>query len=584
MKSAESTHSTKQTRLLITLAQALALLLLHQAIELHFWPWDSPQWLFCFYSMAVSGPILLLLLDNDQPISINLRYVLPVSALFGLLGYYTGSQAMPYKLIEIETLTASYVLTFLIMAFLTLIYSKTFISHKHLPYSMLYRHSFSSFFTLALALLFTLCVWGLLMLWATLFQAINIRFFYDLFTAPGFYYPLLTVANGLGIKLFEQSSQFLETINTILQTLMKYLLLILTAISLLFLSVLPFTGLEPLWLSGGSLLVLWIQALLLFFTNLVFQENSKQQIYSTTQHRIIYGGLAVLPVYSIISCYGLWLRIDQYGLSIERLWGILIWFILLLYSVAYTLGISRYRDQWLDSLSWTNVRLGGVVLGLLILVNSPVIDFRKLTVASQIERFERSNHDTEKLDIRYFKSDLARPGYLAIQEIKENAGASEAMLVTRINALYFTKGIKNAALQQRNKMARAALLAAIQLPQGPAPSTLLEKVLDDLWSDRVRLSSVKGLLLLPIDLNEDGQQEYLLIRQFSDTSRLGLYAYETNQWTLHPLTAIRYAQKDLGRSLEDAQSGNLITQRNDWLKLQVGNVTYAVMPQVELIK
>jgi hypothetical protein len=582
MSFSASAHSANQTRLLITLAQALALLLLHQAIDLNHWPWDQPQWLFCFYSMAIAGPTMLLLLGGESPISTNLRYVLTATALFGLLGYYTGSQAIPYQLIQLESLAIIYGWSFIFMAFLLLIYSKTLISNKQLSYSNLYNYSFSSFFTLALSLLFTLCVWGLLMLWAALFQALNISFFYDLFTSPGFYYPVLTAANGFGIRLFDQSSQFLETINTILRTLIKYLLLILTAISLLFLSALPFTGLDPLWNSGGSLLVLWIQALLLFFTNLVYQDKPNQQIYSVLQHRGIYYGLAVLPIYSAISCYGLWLRIDQYGLSLERLWGLLIWFILLLFSTAYTLGISRLRDRWLDSLNWINVRLGLVVLGLLILVNSPLLDFRKLTVASQIERFEQSNRNGEKLDIRYFKNDLARPGYLAIQAIKQSAGPTEAMLVTRINALYFGQGIHNANEDQQ-KTNKAALLAALKIPQGHSHPELVDKLFNDLSSEGDLLSSVKDLVLLPIDLNEDGQLEYLLIRQFNETSRLGLYSYEDDQWILHHLTAIRYAQEDLRHILEDASSGDIEIQRNDWLKLRVGKVTYAIFPEVEII-
>lgn len=569
--------------LLITLLQALALLLLHQAIESNFWPDSQPQWLFSLYSMTIAGPTLLLLLGGESAISTNLRYVLSATALLGLLGYYTGSQAIPQPLIQLESLAIIYSWSFIFMAFLLLIYSKALINNKQLSYSNLYNYSFSSFFTLALSLLFTLCVWGLLMLWAALFQALNISFFYDLFTSPGFYYPLLTAANGFGIRLFDQSSQFLETINTILRTLIKYLLLILTAISLLFLSALPFTGLDPLWNSGGSLLVLWIQALLLFFTNLVYQDKPNQQIYSVLQHRFIYCGLAVLPIYSAISCYGLWLRIDQYGFSLERLWGLLIWLILLLCSAAYTLGISRLRDRWLDSLTWINVRFGLVILGLLILVNSPLLDFRKLTVISQIERFEQSNRNSQKLDIRYFKNDLARPGHLAIQAIKQSAGPTEAMLVTRINALYFEQGIHNADEDQQ-EINKSALLAALKIPQGHSHPELADKLFSDLSSEGDLLSSVKDLVLLPIDLNEDGQLEYLLIRQFDETSRLGLYSYENDQWILHHLTAIQYAQEDLGHILEDASSGDIEIQRNDWLKLRVGKVTYAVFPEVEIIR
>ena len=567
---------------LITLTQALGLLLLHQAIEFNFWPNTLPQWLFSLYSMTLAGPTMLLLLGGENPISTNLRYALSATALFGLLGDYAGSQAIPYPLIQLESLGIIYAWSSIFIAFLLLIYSKTLINDKHLSYSSLYNYSFSSFCTLALSLFFSLCVWGLLMLWAALFQALNISFFFDLFTTPGFYYPVLTAANGFGIRLFDQSSQFLETINTILRTLIKYLLLILTAISLLFLAALPFTGLTPLWNSGGSLLVLWIQALLLFFTNLVYQHKPSQQIYSVLQHRVIYCGLAVLPIYSAISCYGLWLRIDQYGLSLERLWGLLIWFILLLCSVAYTLGISRLRDRWLESLNWINVRLGLGVLGLLILVNSPILDFRKLTVASQVERFKQSNRNSDKLDIRYFKNDLARPGYLAIQAIKQNATSSEAMLVTRINALYFGLGI-GSANEDEQRTSKAALLAALDIPQGHSDPELVKKLTDDLSSDGDLLSSVKGLALSPIDLNEDGQLEYLLIRQFDETSRLVLYSYEDNQWIYHNLTAIRYTQEDLGHTLEQASSGDIEIQRNDWLKLRIGKIIYAVLPEVKII-
>ena len=94
---------------------------------------------------------------------------------------------------------------------------------------------------------------------------------------------------------------------------------------------------------------------------------------------------------------------------------------------------------------------------------------------------------------------------------------------------------------------------------------------------------MKGLALRPIDLNEDGQLEYLLIRQFDETSRLVLYSYEDNQWIYHNLTAIRYTQEDLGHTLEQASSGDIEIQRNDWLKLRIGKIIYAVLPEVKII-
>ena len=128
----------------------------------------------------------------------------------------------------------------------------------------------------------------------------------------------------------------------------------------------------------------------------------------------------------------------------------------------------------------------------------------------------------------------------------------------------------------------AALLAALDIRQGDFDPELVKKLIDDLSSDGDLLSSVKDLALSPIDLNEDGQLEYLLIRQFDDNSRLVFYSYEDNQWIYHDLRAIRYSQEDLGDTLEQASSGDIEIQRNDWLKLRIGRVIYAVFPKVKV--
>ncbi len=178
------------------------------------------------------------------------------------------------------------------------------------------------------------------MLWAALFKVIQIDFFDDLFAKQWFYYPTLSLAFAFGIIIFRNQAGVIDTITRIQQALMKFLLVILALVSVLFMLALPFTGLTPLWKTGhGSLLILCLQALMLFFLNAVYQADAESRPYPLWLHRAIYAAVALLPVYSLIACYGLMLRVEQYGWSVSRCWGLVLWAILALFSVGYLWGI-----------------------------------------------------------------------------------------------------------------------------------------------------------------------------------------------------------------------------------------------------
>ncbi len=144
----------------------------------------------------------------------------------------------------------------------------------------------------------------------------------------GFITLLLHLRMASALSFFRKLTHIIDTITRLQQALIKFLLVLLSLVSLLFLGALPFTGLEPLWESGGSSLILWMQALILFFVNAVYQDEPDNWPYSVWLHRFIYISIAILPVYSLISFYGLSLRIDQYGWSLSRFWAYLIWFLL----------------------------------------------------------------------------------------------------------------------------------------------------------------------------------------------------------------------------------------------------------------
>jgi hypothetical protein len=394
---------------LISLVQGFSLLVLHQSIELKFWPHQSPQWLFAFYSIAFIWPTTLLLsLSKGNGLTV-IKFTLPFAITGGLLGYYVGYQATPIAYIRYDSLLFAFVTTMAIATFKALMYSQQYASGGRIYYSALFKWSWRNFLTLSLSLLFAGSFWLILILWAALFDAINIEFFNDLFKKPWFYYPAIALANGFGIIIFRNLTHIIDTITRLQQALMKFLLVILVLVSLLFIGALPFTGLEPLWKSGGSSLILWMQALMLFFLNAVYQDDPDARPYHLVLHRFIYIGIAILPIYSIISFYGLSLRVDQYGWTLARCWAFLIWFLLALFPIGYCWGIAKLRDEWLQQLSKVNVVIGLIVLALMLMVNSPLLDFRKIVVNNQLQRLETGLTQIEDFDINYFRKSLAKP-------------------------------------------------------------------------------------------------------------------------------------------------------------------------------
>jgi len=555
--------------ILISLVQGFILLLLHQSIDLDFWPNNSPEWLFSFYSMAFIGPTMLLLGLRKGQVAATVKWVLPFTLLGGVLGYYTGDQAIPLQHIRYDGLFFSFTITMLIATFKAMIYVQQFNSGEKFNYSLLFGWSWRNFLTLSLSLLFAACFWGILMLWGGLFKSININFFMDLFTEKWFFYPTISLANGFGIIIFRNLSNVIDTITRLQQALMKFLLVVLVLVSILFLGTLPITGLNPLWESGGSSLILWMQALMLFFVNAVYQDEPKARPYQLYLHRFIYLGVFLLPIYSAISFYGLSLRVDQYGWSLLRCWAFLIWFLLALFPIGYVWGIIKMRDNWLYHLSRVNVLIGLVVLAAMLLVNSPLLDFRKIVVNSQINEINSKGLAIDDMDVDYFRKNLAKPGYIALQELQMLHASANPSFVFRVNKVYANHKTKE------NLITKHDFLAAIHVLNGDIPDSLA----DFLYKKNIaknNYQSTKKYYLNAINLDDVEPLEYLLVEERQSSSYLYLYVFEEGHWLNVSTGQLGKYHKLDDEFLEQFINGNIELQKPKWPEIKIGDHQFQV--------
>jgi len=566
--------------LLLALVQGLSLYLLHQSISFDFWPSNQPQWLFCFYTLVVVAPVTLLL-SLEKGLELKLALRLGAFALVAAaLGFYAGLQAIPLEQISYQPVLFAFIFSMLLASFKALLYIQQLVTGSALSYSVLFLLSWRNFLTLGLSVLFTLAVWAVLMLWAALFKVIQIDFFDDLFAKQWFYYPTLSLAFAFGIIIFRNQAGVIDTITRIQQALMKFLLVILALVSVLFMLALPFTGLEPLWKTGhGSLLILCLQALMLFFLNAVYQADADSRPYPLWLHRAIYAAVALLPVYSLIACYGLMLRVEQYGWSVSRCWGLVLWAILALFSVGYLWGILKKRDLWLQHLSWINVRMGLVLLAVMMLVNSPLIDFRKITVQSQLARLEDGKTLLADFDLHYFRHDLAKPGYDALQQLKAQHGETNPALALRIDALY-RKDMHNETTEQNSKDQLQQLLVALKLPDHVILPPALKQALSDWQKDqRWQLSYISQYHLRPIDLNTDGVQDYVLLTYAHNSVDAVLFSLKGEKWQRSVVNPLFSDVKSDPQAEPQLETLELKAVPPQWPLLQIGEQKFQVQTE-----
>ncbi len=506
--------------LLIAAVQGIALLFLYDATESGTWPSASPLWNFPLWLIAVAVPALLLLsLERGKEIRAA-KFIGAFAAILISLGVYIGWQATPYDEFPVSELAFVYALSIGLACFKALMYLQQRVARKPMTYEVLFTFSWRNALTIALSLILTFVFWLILMLWAQLFRAIEVDFFYDLFQEDWFLFPVLSVAHGIGVIIFRNLTRVIDSITRLFEGLIKILLPLAVIVAVVFLGALPFVGLDALWSTGrGTALLLWLLAVILFFTNAVYQDGRGDRPYPLFIHRIIFVALLTTPVISVLSFYGLYLRLDEYGWTVIRGWAFITWLILTLFVVGYVTGIVRKRDDWTTDLAKVNTGMGLVVLFLMLLVNSPVLDLRKISLNSQVERVESGKVEVGDFDFWYARQSLARPGYLFMEAKKAEIGDSDPDLLAKIESPV-------AKHRARSVQATEDLWANMTYrpERFDVPDSLRTRITDY----GAGYSEQYQTVLVRIDLDDDGVDEYLYLLAYENYFQAGQLYYSAN--------------------------------------------------------
>ena len=437
-------------------------------------------------------------------------------------------------------------------------------------YASMFAFSWHNFLSITLAQLFSLLVVGLLFLWGSLFKVININFFADLFSEHWFLIPATTVSFAYAVILFRTQINAVGAVQRILRALFTILLPIVGIVAALFVAFLPVTGTDLIWQKGyGSGTILWFVFVSLFLFNAVFQDAT-ELVYSPRVNRIVRFIPLVLLVLMALCTYGVGVRVHEYGLTVERIWAI----ILTLFAGGFVLFYSALavfgRNSWESLFGRANSVMALVVSGVCLLVITSVLSLDRLSIASQVKRLNTGQVEPEKFDYAYLMR-LGLHGEKALEQLAmSDLVAENDIALQRLNRAVETKGYDYANdFFGDEKITTAINEHLLVYP----PDLKVDKeglVVQLNLSEIEQCTQAQPCVLIELNINEDPEKE----RIFLTPSYQGRYqATRVQEYAPGLYNRVGYLNIDLDAQalIESLKAGEVSAQPSSWQNIQIGD-------------
>ncbi|MEX5383404.1 DUF4153 domain-containing protein [Cronobacter muytjensii] len=360
---------------------------------------------------------------------------------------------------------------------------------------------------LLLALALAGVFWGVLLLWAKLFSAVNIGFFETLFfNTPLFGFVMVTVSGVVCLLLCRSQTRITEALIRFLTLAASGLLPLAALIALLFLVTLPFVGLDGLAARTSCNALLNTLALMLLALASLADAPWRSAPPAHKALRLLNNaGLILTPLFAALAAWSLWLRVQQYGWTPSRVYAALITATVLCWAVGAALRVVR-RAKTGEQGNDTGGRVVMVFsFALLVLSHSPVLDPWRISVDSQMARYERGTQKADYLSL-YMLQHAGRRGQAALNTLRNN---------TTFMADPENRQAMNSILSQEATapVGEESLRRAITLANGAAaPDESWWKWArgENAYNVRSCLYEKGSCVVSMLDLNHDGQKEVLL--------------------------------------------------------------------------
>jgi hypothetical protein len=530
--------------------QGAVLYALYKGHQDKLWP---PEWGGLFNAVLLSALLLPFVVYWSQGLlrrAALRRLVLGTGLLVFGLGAYQGAMVFPLpdagrvQVAPASTFLGLGLLTFMLIP-LTSGWARG-LSGTTLGcwnYARLFEHAWRNAVITLQAGALTGLFWTVLTLGVQLFHLIGVEWPKETIGKAWFAIPVTTLSVALGLRTGLRRTAFTVTLRNHWLTLTVWLLPLASLIGVAFVLT-SLTGVGTLFERGlSAFFLLWFAAFWITFFNSAFQDGQAEPPLHPILRRVLpYAALALLAVVGL-AAWALVLRILQYGLTPDRIWGALAVTVALAYGVGYALSLrTGHGTCWMPAIAPANIVASLVMSAGIVLLLSPVLDANRLATASQMARLQDGRVAADDFDVGAL-AQQERAGYGALAELKARRGPDgkpDKLALRAEDAL-------NNAYRYRylgdepNEKGELVVELIERIDHFPADKPLPEGFVDFLRQDIAhwkpwqrdqscfaRQQTRQRCVALLVDLDRDGRDEVALWQ--GNTYQSVVYAQSGRQW------------------------------------------------------
>lgn len=300
------------------------------------------------------------------------------------------------------------------------------------PYSEIFFQFCRNLFLLFQAAIVMAVFWGLLLTASLLFDIVGLNFVPWVLFNPLVAVPLssLTIAVSISVALKHPG---IDSLGRWILSVLAWLLPPFSVLSLVFIACLPWSGLRTLWSTGqASSLIMLLQLGTILLANAAWLDGARPAFPNKFLNVLAQVSLLCLPVYTAICLYSLGLRVQQYGLSVDRIQAGFSAVVLGIWGIGYAGAVLLRR--WPTAIGRVNIVSALIMTVIVVAMNSPILDPYRLAANNQADRLLGGQIAPEDFDYLYMRFSLGRYGTWALDRIGESGHPRSAAIRRRIAA------------------------------------------------------------------------------------------------------------------------------------------------------
>jgi hypothetical protein len=508
-------------RILLGLCQGAALVVLANSEKLKAWPAAEPPLFAALLVVAIFVPFVVMSALSYVRPRLLAGWALAVSALCVGTAWYAVYRQATSRAADVSYAPGPdywFALTVGLFAAHCLFVAGAIDRSRIARYATYFDVSWKFGVQAALAGAFTGAFWLLLMLGVQLFQLINIDLPQKVVQELWFAFPATTIAIACALHVTDVRVGIVRGVRALSCTLLSWLLPLMALIVVCFLATLLFTGLEPLWNTrrAGSILLV-AAASLVFLINSAYQDGKRATGDDTVvkpMPRVLHVAMliasAALVPLTVLAGYAVFLRVQQYGWTPQRVFATAAVIVAGCYAVGYAVAAVRWRSAF-AGIEQINIATAFVALLVLVALFTPIADPARISVADQIARLYAGKISPEDFDYEFLRRRAGRFGTAALQELATQGRFPLAAAPSQTQARKHT-GPSQPPFAASD---RAANLTVVH----PPGKTLPQEFIEINWNARTPGYTIPACLkeprvkcdVLMLDFDGDGTDEIVLV-------------------------------------------------------------------------